>query len=237
MLEQVWAGYQPGVDILQGVSIATSDRPLTLVIGPNGAGKSTALKTAFGFLHPHRGTVSLDGRAIDHLAPHEIKSLGIAYIPQGINVFPQLSIIDNLKMGAWTFRHDRSRIKQQLSRIYELFPVLYERRSVKAHELSGGQAKMLSIAKEVMADPRVVLVDEPTAGLAPALASQVYDFLLAMQELVGAPVLLVDQNIEGSVQIADYIYVIELGKVKTEGPVSEFQGERVRQLVEESLRG
>lgn len=96
---------------------------------------------------------------------------------------------------------------------------------------------MLSIAKEVMADPRVVLVDEPTAGLAPALATQVYDFLLAMQSTLEAPVLLVDQNIEGSVHIADYLYVFELGKVKTEGPASEFQGARVRQLVEESLRG
>lgn len=236
-LQNVHAGYQRGVDVLQGVSLETAGRPVSLVIGPNGAGKSTILKTAYGFLPPHRGVVTLGEKQIQQSRPHEIKRMGVSYIPQGQNIFPHLTVEENLRMGAWTFRRDRVRLREQLARIYELFPVLHEKRADKANALSGGQAKMLSISKEVVTEPAVMLVDEPTAGLAPKIAAQVYEFLLQMREAFGAQILLVDQQIEDALKIADYVYVLDLGAVKAEGPVSDFQGDRVRLLIREALYG
>jgi len=236
-LEDVHAGYQRDVDVLNGVTLETAGRAVSLVIGPNGAGKSTTLKSAFGFLPPHRGVVTLGDKQVQSLRPHEIKRMGVSYIPQGLNIFPQLTVEENLRMGAWTFRRDRHRLREQLDRIYELFPVLHQRRGNKANELSGGQAKMLSISKEVITEPAVMLVDEPTAGLSPNISAQVYDFLVQTREAFGAQILLVDQQIEDALRIADYVYVLDLGKVKAEGPVSDFQGDRVRLLIREALYG
>lgn len=236
-LDDVHAGYQRDIDVLQGITLETGGRSVSLVVGPNGAGKSTMLKAAFGFLRPHRGTVTVGEVQVQNRRPDEIKRLGVSYIPQGLNIFPQLTVTENLRMGAWTFRRDRRRISEQIERIYGIFPVLYERRVSKANELSGGQAKMLSISKEVITEPAVMLVDEPSAGLAPNIAEQVYDFLLRTRDAFGAQILLVDQQIEEAMRIADYVYVLALGKVKVEGPASDFQGDRIRLLIREALYG
>ena len=140
-------------------------------------------------------------------------------------------------MGAWTIRGDKHRLAAQLDAVHTLFPMLRDNRRRKASELSGGQAKMLSIAKEVMTDPSVILVDEPTAGLSPALSAQAYEFLLRTQRTLGCAILLVDQNIEAAVEIADYVYLINLGKVKNEGPRGDFGPQRVRGLIQECLTG
>ncbi|HEX9437099.1 MAG TPA: ABC transporter ATP-binding protein [Candidatus Limnocylindria bacterium] len=236
-LADVHVGYQPGIDVLQGIDLSTNALGVTTVIGPNGAGKSTLLRAIFGFLAPHTGRITLGDTDITGLAPNVVKRRGVSYITQGINIFPGLSVEENLRMGAWTIRGDRRRLRAQLDTVFELFPMLRNDRSRKASELSGGQAKMLSIAKEVMTEPSVILVDEPTAGLSPALSELAYEFLLRTHKSLGCSILLVDQNIEAAVAIADYVYLINLGRVKNEGPRGDFGPQRVRALIQECLTG
>ena len=236
-VEDLHAGYQSGVDILQGLSLGVAKNSLTLVIGPNGAGKSTLLKTIFGFLRPHRGAVRLRGEDVAGREPHAMKRLGVSYMPQEINTFPLLSVEDNLRMGGWVFRHDAKRLKSRMARIYEVFPALAAKRRAAAGDLSGGQGRMLSVAREMMAEPSLMLVDEPTAGLAPALVDQVYELLSRARSALGATILLVDQNIEDAVARADTVYMLNLGRVKAQGPAAEFTPARVRDLIQECLVG
>ena len=195
------------------------------------------LKTIFGFLKPHRGRISLREEEITGREPHALKRLGVSYMPQEINTFPLLSVEENLRMGAWTFRRDKRRLQARLRRIYEVFPVLGERRKATAGDLSGGQGRMLSVAREMMAEPRLLLVDEPTAGLAPALVDQVYDLLAQARRELGATILLVDQNIEDAVAKADHVYMLNLGRIKAQGPAAEFTPSRTRELIQECLLG
>jgi len=236
-VEKVRAGYQSDIDILHGVSLSVASGSLTLVIGPNGAGKSTLLKTIFGFLKPHGGTIRLGAHRIEKLEPHEVKALGIGYIPQEINTFPLLTVEENLRMGGWTLRREPARLNAQLAKIYEVFPLLAERRRSAAGDLSGGQGRMLSVAREMVAEPRLLLVDEPTAGLAPGLVDRVYELLQVARRALDATILLVDQNVEDAVAQADYVFLMNLGAVKAHGPAATFTSERVRNLFQECLLG
>ena len=230
----LYAAYVSGVDILQGLSLAVERSSVTLVIGPNGAGKSTLLRTIFGLIKPHRGYIRLAGVPINGREPAAIKALGIGYVPQEINVFPLLTIEENLRMGGWIFRHDRARLTSALDRVFAAFPALADRRSEAAGTLSGGQGRMLSVAREMMTTPDLMLVDEPTAGLSPALVPQVYELLHAARR-AGSTVLLVDQNIEDAVREADHVYLVDLGRVRAHGPAREFPLVRVRALIQECL--
>jgi ABC-type branched-subunit amino acid transport system ATPase component len=234
-LDAVVAGYVEGIDILNDVRLRVEPGTITGVIGPNGAGKSTLLKTIFGFLHPQRGRIVFDGRPIEGLAPHARKRLGMSYVPQGTNVFPQLTVQENLELGAWVFRRDGRRIGELLDRAYDAFPRLRERRRLRATGLSGGEAKMLSVAKEVVTDPKLLLVDEPSAGLAPRLANQLYERLLEARTQ-GVTILLVDQNITKCVEVSDYLYLLEMGRVRHEGPRGVF-ADHLRELVRDALLG
>ncbi len=234
-LDGVFAGYVDGIDILAGIGLRIERGTITGVIGPNGAGKSTLLKTIFGFLRPHAGRILFDGRPIQGLAPHALKRLGISYVPQGMNIFPQLTVEENLQLGAWTERRDRARVGSMLERAYVTFPRLRERRRRRATTLSGGEAKMLSLAKEVMTDPALMLVDEPSAGLAPRILEQVYAKLLETRAR-GVTILLVDQNINKAVEVSDYLYMIEGGQVRREGPRESF-AHQLRELIRSSLLG
>ena len=236
-VEGVRAGYQSGVDILQGLSLEAAEGRLTLVIGPNGAGKSTLLKTVFGFLRPHAGRISFRGAPIAGLRPAAVKRLGVGYVPQEINTFPLLTVEENLRMGGWIFRRDKARLKRQAERIYDTFPALAERRRAPAGALSGGQARMLSVAREMMVEPALMLVDEPTAGLAPNLVDQVYGLLRTARDRLGAAVLLVDQNVEQAVAQADHVYMVDLGRIRAAGPPAEFGPARVEALIRECLLG
>jgi ABC-type branched-subunit amino acid transport system ATPase component len=236
-VENVRAGYQIGIDILQGVSLSVAAGSLTLVIGPNGAGKSTLLKTIFGFLKAHGGTIRLGEHRIERLEPHEVKTFGVGYVPQEINIFPVLTVEENLRMGGWTLRREPARLKAQLAKVYELFPVLANRRRSPAGDLSGGQGRMLSVAREMVAEPRLLLVDEPTAGLAPNLVDRVYEFLQVARLALETTILLVDQNVEDAVAQADYVYLMNLGSVKAHGPAATFTPERVNNLIQECLLG
>ena len=171
---------------------------------------------------------------INSREPTIIKALGIGYVPQEINVFPLLTIEENLRMGGWIFRHDRARLTSALDRVFAAFPALADRRNAAAGTLSGGQGRMLSVAREMMSAPDLMLVDEPTAGLSPALVSQVYELLHAARR-AGSTVLLVDQNIEDAVREADHVYLVDLGRVRAHGLAREFPGARVRALIQECL--
>lgn len=236
-VDDIHAAYQPGVDILQGMSLSVSPGGFVLVIGPNGAGKSTLLKTVFGLLGPHRGGIALGGQAIAGLAPHEIKRLGVSYVPQELNTFPQLTVEENLRVGGWILRNDAARLKDRLARIYEIFPVLAQRRRDKAGSLSGGQGRMLSVAREMITEPRLMLVDEPTVGLAPNLADQVYELLQTARKATPTAILLVDQNVADALRHAEDVVMMNLGRVKAAGPVAEFPEDRVHALVQECLLG
>ena len=208
---------------------------MTGIIGPNGAGKSTLLRTIFGFLHPRRGRIVFDGRDVGGLAPHALKRLGMAYVPQGANIFPQLTVHENLQIGTWIFRHDRARVAGMLERAYVAFPRLRDKRRLRATVLSGGEAKMLSVAKELVTDPRLLLVDEPSAGLAPRIADRVYDRLREVQA-GGVTILLVDQNITKAVEVSDYLYMLEIGRVRREGPRQDF-ADQLREIIRDALLG
>ena len=220
-LEHVAAGYVEGIDILGNITLEVKPGSITGVIGPNGAGKSTLLKTIFGFLHPRRGSISFDGRPINALAPFEIKRLGISYVPQGANIFPQLTVEENLQLGGWVIRRDGARVAERLESAYAAFPRLREKRRRRATTLSGGEAKMLSLAKELVTEPTLLLVDEPSAGLAPRIVEQVYAQLLTVRDQ-GVTILLVDQNINKAVQVSDYLYMIERGEVRRQGTRHDF---------------
>ncbi len=234
-LRSVVGGYVEGIDILNGVELTVEAGSLTGIIGPNGAGKSTLLKTVFGFLHPRGGRIAFDGRDISADVPHVIKRLGIGYVPQGTNTFPQLTVHENLQLGAWVFRRDAARVRQMLERAYAAFPRLAEKRSLRATGLSGGEAKMLSIAKEMVTDPRLLLIDEPSAGLSPKITEQVYGQLLAARAR-GLTILLVDQNIAKAVEISDYLYMLEMGTVRRAGPRQAF-ADQLRELIRDALLG
>jgi ABC-type branched-subunit amino acid transport system ATPase component len=234
-LRSVVGGYVEGIDILNGVELTVQAGSLTGIIGPNGAGKSTLLKTVFGFLHPRGGRIAFDGRDISADVPHVIKRLGIGYVPQGMNTFPQLTVHENLQLGAWVFRRDAARVTQMLERAYVAFPRLAEKRRLRATGLSGGEAKILSIAKEMVTDPRLLLIDEPSAGLSPKITEQVYAQLLAARDQ-GVTILLVDQNIAKAVEISDYLYMLEMGTVRRAGPRQAF-ADQLRELIRDALLG
>ena len=233
----VHAGYLPGIDILRGLSLAARPNEITLVIGPNGAGKSTLLRTVFAFLAPNQGSITFRDKPTAGLHPSDLKASGISYVTQDINSFPGLTVEDNLRMGAWVFRGDAKRLRRQLERVYATFPALADKQRARAGELSGGQGRMLSVAREMMTEPQLLLVDEPTAGLAPNLVEQVYDILIATRKTSGVAILLVEQNVEQALPLADYLYLLNLGSVKAEGPGRDFDNTRVRALIQECLLG
>ncbi|HWN91908.1 MAG TPA: ATP-binding cassette domain-containing protein, partial [Verrucomicrobiae bacterium] len=165
----------------------------------------------------------------------EIKRLGISYVPQGANIFPQLTVEENLLLGAWVIRSDKARVADRLERAYAAFPRLRERRQRRATMLSGGEAKMLSLAKELVTEPTLLLVDEPSAGLAPRIVEQVYARLLEVRGQ-GVTILLVDQNINKAVHVSDYLYMLERGQVRREGPRRDF-ADQLREIVRDALLG
>jgi ABC-type branched-subunit amino acid transport system ATPase component len=236
-VDDVHAGYLPGVDILRGLSLQARAKAITLVIGPNGAGKSTLLRTIFAFLSPSRGTITFNSKAAAGSRPSDLKAAGISYVPQDINSFPELTVEENLWMGAWVFRRDTARVNRELGRVYSIFPALAGKRHDRAGSLSGGQGRMLSVAREMMTDPALLLIDEPTAGLAPNLVEQVYGILATARQASGAAILLVEQNVEQALPLADHLYLLNLGRVKAEGPGGDFDNARIRALIQECLLG
>lgn len=207
------------IEALHGVSLRVPDGKMATLIGANGAGKTTCLRTISGLLRPNAGRILLDGVEIHRLAPHQIVRRGIIHVPEGRGVFANLSVRDNLELGAWR-RRDRAGIRSDLEKVLAFFPRLKERIGQSAGTLSGGEQQMLAIGRGLMGSPRVLLCDEPSLGLAPILVSMIFDILRAIHQS-GVTVLLVEQNARLALREADYAYVLETGRVTREGPAAE----------------
>jgi len=203
--------YYGHIHALHGVSVTVETGEIVTLIGANGAGKSTTLKTIAGFLQPRPGTVRLDGTAIHGLPPHEITRRGICLVPEGRRIFPRMTVLDNLKMGAF-IRSDVRAIEDDLARVYTLFPRLKERLGQLAGTLSGGEQQMVAIARGLMAKPKIMLLDEPSMGLAPVLVELIFQTILEINAQ-GVTILLVEQNALMALQVAKRGYVLETGRV------------------------
>ena len=210
--EDLVAGYVPGVDILDGVSLSVGEGEIATVVGPNGAGKSTLIKAVFGLLRPRRGRVTLRGEDLTGLEPHSITRRGMSYVPQLDNVFPSLSVEENLEMGSL----ERSRTRERIGRMYELFPRLGERRTQAAGTMSGGERQMLAMARALMPKPQVLLLDEPSAGLAPAFVETIFEQVRTIND-AGVTVVMVEQNARRALAMSDRGYVLDLGRNRFQG--------------------
>ena len=217
-VEVLVAGYGK-MPILQGVSLLVSHGELVGVIGPNGAGKSTVFKTIVGFLRPTGGRVIFDGKEIMGLRPDQVLRRGLAYVPQGRVGFPQMTVLENLEMGAY-IEPDANRIRQALEQVYALFPILAERRQQKAGTLSGGEQQMVAIGRALMTRPKLILLDEPSLGLAPRFVSVIFDKLVEMKR-AGYTLMVVEQNAARALAVADRAYALELGQNRFEGSGQE----------------
>ncbi len=207
------------VAALRDASLLVSPGEIVSIIGANGAGKTTLLRTVSGLLHPLAGSIHFEAVRIDHMEPHRIARLGIAHVPEGRRIFPYLSVQENLWMGGLQIR-ERSRIEARLEEVFDLFPVLAERRRQAGGTLSGGEQQMLAIGRALMADPKLLLLDEPSLGLAPKVVDAVFD-VIARLHAQRRTVLLVEQNAYLSLEVADRAYVLETGRIVLEGEAAE----------------
>ncbi|MEP6557870.1 MAG: ABC transporter ATP-binding protein [Burkholderiales bacterium] len=232
-LRSVDVSYHGDIRILQELSLAVRAGQITGVIGPNGAGKSTALRALYGLLKPVAGDVLIDGNAVTGMPPWRFIERGIALVPQGRSLFNELSVEDNLRLACWSFRRDKARVAQALERAYAQFPILKDRRTQYAGAMSGGQQRFLELGRALALQPRAVLLDEPTAMIAPKLAGEIYEFIAGLPAQ-GITVLLVDQNVRQCVRVSDHVYVLELGRNKIDGSASDFtQDSALRDLIAE----
>ena len=206
---------------LKGISLKVAQGELVTLIGANGAGKSTTLKTISGLLRPKAGTLLYRGQPLDRLPPHKIVALGISHCPEGRHLFGRLTVTENLRLGA-VQRRDRDNLHSDIEHIYKLFPVLKERSAQLAGTLSGGEQQMLAIGRALMSRPQLLLLDEPSLGLAPILVSVIFDTIRQLKR-EGATILLVEQNARLALDIADRAYVMETGRVTLQGPAMELK--------------
>lgn len=213
-VDKIYAGYGQ-LEILHGVSLEVKSQELVCIIGPNGAGKSTAFKTILGLVHPTSGRVLFDGTDLTGRRPDQMVSRGLGYVPQGRIVFPQMTVLENLEMGAY-IENDPDLVQQALERVFALFPILAERRHQRAGTLSGGEQQMLAIGRALMTSPKLILLDEPSLGLSPKFVTMIFDKLIEMKR-AGYTMLVVEQNAAKTLSFADRGYVLELGQNRFEG--------------------
>ena len=210
-LRDVYGGYGK-ITILNGTSFTIPKSSITTVIGPNGAGKSTVFKAIFGLLTIHSGQILLEGEDVTRRKPAEMIARGVTYVPQGRNVIPQLSVWHNLELGGITAR-DQGKLRARMEQVMEQFPILRERRNQKAIELSGGQQKQLEIARSLLLDPKLILIDEPSIGLSPNLVQDVFATLRRLRD-AGVTILMVEQNAKAALAMSDDGLVLELGQAR-----------------------
>jgi branched-chain amino acid transport system ATP-binding protein len=210
-LKDIHGGYGR-ITILNGVSFVIQPGTITTVIGPNGAGKSTLFKAVFGLLDIQSGEILLEGRNVTRSSPRRMIANGVTYVPQGRNVVPQLSVYHNLELGGIT-APDQSKVRKRIDEVMDQFPMLREFRNRKAIELSGGQQKQLEVARALLLDPKLILIDEPSIGLSPNLVQEVFRTLLRLRER-GVTILMVDQNAKAALAMSDYGLVLELGQTR-----------------------
>jgi len=232
-VKNVTAGYTREVPIVRGVNLSAHDGLVTVIIGPNGAGKSTLLKTIYGYLRPREGEILHDQRSLSGLQPKDMLRHGIAFLLQGHSVFPRMTVKENLELGAWVLRGDKEAIEHAFEQVYARYPRLKEKHNLPAGVLSGGEQRMLEIARLTMTGPKTLLLDEPSVGLMPKLVDSVYEEIQRLKH-ERFTILIVDQNVKKSIQIADYVYVLKLGENSHHGPQAEFE-QRLEEIIKEWL--
>ena len=211
--------YYGMIQAIKGISFEVNKGEVIALIGANGAGKTTTLHTITGLLSPKKGSVMFEGKDITKIPAHKIVSMGMAHVPEGRRVFADLSVYENLKLGAYT-RKDKENLNKDLESIYERFPRLAERKNQSAGTLSGGEQQMLAMGRALMSKPSIILMDEPSMGLSPILVNEIFDIIESISKS-GTTVLLVEQNAKKALSIADRAYVLETGKIVTSGKASE----------------
>lgn len=207
------------IKAIKGVSFDVNEGEIIALIGANGAGKTTILHTITGLIQAKKGSIVFDGKELTKTPPHKIVSMGMAHVPEGRRIFQQLSVLENLKLGAYT-RKDKSEIASTLKMVYERFPRLEERKNQVAGTLSGGEQQMLAMGRALMSKPRIILMDEPSMGLSPLLVSEIFDIIKMINES-GTTVLLVEQNAKKALSIADRAYVLETGNITLSGDAKD----------------
>ncbi|WP_400088854.1 ABC transporter ATP-binding protein [Yoonia sp. R78084] len=201
-------GYGKGPDILHSCTIAAEKGEIAVIVGPNGAGKSTAMKAVFGMLNVNQGAVRLDGEDITHLSPQQRVVKGMGFVPQTSNIFTSMTVEENLEMGAFIRRDD---FRDTMTQVYDLFPILKEKRNQAAGELSGGQRQQVAVGRALMTQPKVLMLDEPTAGVSPIVMDELFDRIIEVAR-TGIPILMVEQNARQALEIADKAYVLVQGR-------------------------
>ncbi|MFQ5401473.1 MAG: ABC transporter ATP-binding protein [Anaerolineae bacterium] len=219
-LDDVTAGYGP-ITALRHVSLAVQPGEVVALLGANGAGKTTLLRTISGLVRPSTGTVAYNGRQIDRIPPDRIVALGLAHVPEGRQIFPELTVAENLRLGAYR-RRDRAQVKHDLARALDIFPILQERYSQPGGTLSGGEQQMLAIARALMAAPRLLLLDEPSMGLAPLIVQRIFA-VIAQIHAEGVTVLMAEQNARMALAAANRAYVLQSGTIRLHGPTAELR--------------
>jgi len=221
-IDNLKSGYE-GLQIINGVSIEVQDNSIVAIVGANGVGKSTLLKTIFGIVPPMGGVVTFDGEDITGLPGNVLLEKGISMIPEGRQLFNNLTVLENLKVGSIT-KTNKLRREENLEKLFQLFPVLAERKKQLAGTLSGGEQQMLVTARALMSNPKLLVMDEPTWGLAPFLVDELFTIIKKIREEEGTSVLLVEQNVHRSLELSDWAYVFEHGMVSMEGVGKELLG-------------
>jgi ABC-type branched-subunit amino acid transport system ATPase component len=209
------------MEVLHGLSLEVEEGQIVSVLGPNGAGKTTLLRSIFGVIHPTQGKITLNGEDITALSPEQLVKKGLSYVPQEENIFPALSVQENLEMGAFVREDD---IRPRMEEIFQLFPDLDGRRGSRAGNLSGGMRQMLAIGRALMLNPRVLLLDEPSTGLAPFLVDAIFERVAALNEQ-GVTLLIVEQNAPKAFEYSDRVYVLEGGEKKAEGTADDIEAD------------
>jgi branched-chain amino acid transport system ATP-binding protein len=227
-VDDIHAGYGK-IEILRGVSLRVERGQVVSIIGPNGAGKSTVFKTLFGLLPARQGRVRFDGEDITNRPPADLLRRGMTYVPQGRNVFPLMTVDENLRLGAYV-RPRSAELEREVDRVYETFPMLRDARGKRAAELSGGQQQMLEMGRALLLRPRLMLLDEPTLGLAPLVFREIFRIIADLRR-AGQTILMVEQNASKALEISDYAYVLELGRNRFDGSGDAIRSdERIRRL-------
>jgi branched-chain amino acid transport system ATP-binding protein len=209
------------IEVLHGISMSVNESDRVAVIGANGAGKSTLMKTIMGLLTPKAGKILFKGEAIQGLKPHRIVPKGIVLVPEGRKIFPKLTVRENLEMGAYTQNYTKPEFNLRLEQCYDIFPRLKERANQHGGTLSGGEQQMLAISRAIMGDPKLLMLDEPSLGLAPVIMDEVFEEIMRISNELKVPILLVEQNAYSSLEICTKAYVLELGKIYKEGTGDE----------------
>lgn len=226
----VRAGYGNGPDILTDVSLDVEGGRTYCIIGPNGAGKSTLLKTVAGLLKPRDGDITFDGQSIAGRRPDQVLETGVCFVPQDRTIFPQMTVRENLVMGGFLLR-DRKKVETRLAELMDLFPRLAERSGQMAQTMSGGEQQMLVMARALMISPRLMMIDEPSLGLAPQISEQIFDIIRTLRDELGVTILLIEQNVKKGLEIAEWAFVLDLGTKRFEGSADHILDDpRIRDL-------